>query len=180
VAEPIRIDAQNPWPWLDPFTEIASGFFHGRSDDVQALLRAVLATPACVLFGRSGLGKTSLLLAGLFALLRARNLLPAPLRRFEHAEGMAGLSANLLRALDEAIGQQPSLHWTGTATEEGSSGDDIAILWERLHDRQRLLIDDQKRRWTPVVVLDQFEGDIHVGTGRTAPSADFPAARRPA
>ena len=80
MAELVRIDAQNPWPWLDPFTERASRFFNGRDDDAQALLRGVLTTPACVLFGKSGLGKTSLLLAGLFPLLRDKNLLPVFLR----------------------------------------------------------------------------------------------------
>ena len=56
MAERGRIDAQHPWPWLDPFTEGAKDFFNGRDDDARALLRSVLATPVCVLFGKSGLG----------------------------------------------------------------------------------------------------------------------------
>jgi hypothetical protein len=156
VAEAPRIDEQNPWPWLEPFTEIASGFFHGRDDDVQALVRSVLTTPVCVLFGKSGLGKTSLLLAGLFPLLRARALLPVPLRRFEHAEGGAGLSAQLRRVLNDAVAHA-ALHWTGSPPDEAAGGDEVAALWELLHNRQRQLLDDQGRRWAPVFVLDQFE-----------------------
>lgn len=156
MAERPHIDEQNPWPWLDPFTESASGFFHGRDADVQALLRSVLATPVCVLFGKSGLGKTSVLLAGLFPLLRARALLPVPLRRFEHGEGGAGLSAQLLRVLNDAVAQA-SLHWAEPPAEEAAAGDEVATLWERLHDRKQQLLDDQGRRWTPVFVLDQFE-----------------------
>jgi hypothetical protein len=156
VAEGPRIDAQNPWPWLEPFTEIASGFFHGRDDDVQALLRSVLTTPVCVLFGKSGLGKTSLLLAGLFPLLRARALLPVSLRRFEHAEGGAGLSAQLRRVLNDAV-VSAKLHWTRPPADEAAGGDEVAALWELLHDRSRQLLDDQGRRWAPVFALDQFE-----------------------
>jgi hypothetical protein len=149
-----RLDAQHPWPWLDPFDEAASGCFNGRDEDAQALLRGVLASPVCVLFGKSGLGKTSLLLAGLFPLLRARQLLPVALRRFEHGDAAASLSTQLLRALDEAVADA-GLHWQGSDAEPGD--DDVARLWERLHDRQQPLLDASGRRWMPVFVLDQFE-----------------------
>lgn len=156
MAEASHVNAQNPWPWLDPFTESASDFFNGRSDDVQALLRSVLATPACVLFGKSGLGKTSLLLAGLFPLLRERYLLPVALRRIEHGSGAQSVSAQLLRALDEAIDRarlRPLLADAGGA----AASDDVAALWERLHDRRQQLCDADGRRWSIVFVLDQFE-----------------------
>ncbi len=150
-----RLDAQHPWPWLDPFGEAASAFFNGRDEDARALLRGVLASPVCVLFGKSGLGKTSLLLAGLFPLLRARQMLPVALRRFEHGDEAASLSTQLLRALDEAAAAA-GLHWQGS--EAGPQGDDdVARLWERLHDRQQPLLDGEGRRWLPVFVLDQFE-----------------------
>ena len=117
MTETSGIDAQHPWPWLDPFTEAASGYFGGRDDEVQALLRSVLTTPVCVLFGKSGLGKTSLLLAGLFPALRPQGLLPVPLRRFGHDGGSAGLSAQLLRALDDAAAQA-GLRWAVPTTSE--------------------------------------------------------------
>jgi hypothetical protein len=155
VAELTCIDAQNPWPWLDPFTEGASRFFNGRDDDAQALLRGVLATPACLLFGKSGLGKTSLLLAGLFPLLRGKDLLPVFLR-IEHGPGATGLSSQLLRSLADAV-HEAQLHWAGTASDQAGDEDDVASLWERLHDRRRQLLDAEGRRWTIVFVLDQFE-----------------------
>lgn len=152
MAERARIDAQNPWPWLDPFTEEASAYFNGRGDDIAELLRAVLAAPACVLFGKSGLGKTSLLLAGLFPQLRQRQLLPVLVRI---APATGHLSAQLLRALAEAL-RAAGEAWHGDVLA-GLPDDEVAGLWEALHDRQRRLVDARGRRWRIAFVLDQFE-----------------------
>lgn len=151
-----HIDAQHPWPWLDPFTEGARDFFNGRDEDVRALQRSVLATPVCVLFGKSGLGKTSLLLAGLLPLLPERLVLAVPLRRIEHGAGAPGLSAQMLRALDEAVAKS-TLHTVANTTGQAISSDPVSALWERLHDRRQQLQDAQGRRWTVLFVFDQFE-----------------------
>ena len=71
---------ENPWPGLDAFEENATGYFHGRDDRGEALLRSVLDSPITVLYGRSGLGKTSLLRAALFPALRQSNFLPVSVR----------------------------------------------------------------------------------------------------
>lgn len=156
MAERGQIDAQHPWPWLDPFTEGASNFFNGRDEDAQALQRSVLATPVCVLFGKSGLGKTSLLLAGLLPLLPRRQVLPVPLRRIEHGPGAPPLSAQMLRALDEALARS-ALRPATALTAAAGSADPVAALWERLHDRRQQLLDHQGRRWTVLFLFDQFE-----------------------
>ena len=41
MASPV-IDRNNPWPWLDTFTEKAESFFNGREDDSAALQRCVI------------------------------------------------------------------------------------------------------------------------------------------
>ena len=64
------LDAENPWPGLMPFTEATRAFFHGRDAEAAELLRRVRRERLTILFGQSGLGKTSLLFAGLFPRLR--------------------------------------------------------------------------------------------------------------
>ena len=64
------LDAENPWPGLMPFTEATQAFFHGREAEAAELLRRVRRERLTILFGQSGLGKTSLLCAGLFPRLR--------------------------------------------------------------------------------------------------------------
>ena len=65
------VDAQNPWPGLVAFTEELSEFFHGREEEADELTGARGKKNLTVLFGQSGLGKSSLLQAGLFPRLRA-------------------------------------------------------------------------------------------------------------
>ena len=70
------VDRNNPWPGLAPFTEAQREFFFGRDTESAELLRRVRGRPLTVLFGQSGLGKTSLLCAGLFPRLRDEDLKP--------------------------------------------------------------------------------------------------------
>jgi len=74
------LDAENPWPGLMPFTEATRAFFHGRDTEAAELLRRVRRERLTILFGQSGLGKTSLLCAGLFPRLRAADFLPVYIR----------------------------------------------------------------------------------------------------
>src|SRR6185436_17366367 len=79
------LSPDNPWPGLAPFDETDREYFHGRAAESGELLRLVRREPLTVVFGRSGLGKTSLLKAGLFPLLRSEDCLPVYLR-LDHAE----------------------------------------------------------------------------------------------
>ncbi|WP_425320572.1 hypothetical protein [Nitrosomonas aestuarii] len=90
------IDAEHPWPWLEAFPEYAASFFNGRDEDSEALLRCVFAAPVAILFGKSGLGKSSLLQAGLFPRLRKERLLPVYVR-LSHDMHAAGVSEQIAR-----------------------------------------------------------------------------------
>ena len=58
------VDAQHPWIGLASFTESSRAYFHGRDDEITELCRRIQRKPLTVLFGKSGLGKTSILQAG--------------------------------------------------------------------------------------------------------------------
>src|SRR5262245_54447199 len=75
-----HLDVDNPWPGLDSYDEAAREFFSGRSAEAAELQRRIADEPVTVLFGKSGLGKTSLLKAGVFPALREKGLLPVLLR----------------------------------------------------------------------------------------------------
>ncbi len=53
------------YPGGRPFTKEMSRLFHGRKEDLQKLHQLVSLEPLVVLYGRSGLGKSSLINAGL-------------------------------------------------------------------------------------------------------------------
>src|SRR5436190_1913282 len=69
-----QVDESNPWPGLAAFTECDQAYFHGREQELDQLAGRVDSDRLVVLFGLSGLGKTSLLRAGLFPRLRPRML----------------------------------------------------------------------------------------------------------
>ena len=74
------IDAQHPWLGLVSYTEETRGYFHGRDDEAAELARRVQRKNLTVLFGQSGLGKTSLLRAGLVPRLRGEGYCPVYVR----------------------------------------------------------------------------------------------------
>src|SRR5690606_776689 len=76
----ILLTAQSPWPGLAAYDENASSFFFGRTEEAIELARMIRQAPLTVLYGKSGLGKTSLLQAGLYPLLRAEHYFPVQLR----------------------------------------------------------------------------------------------------
>jgi WD40 repeat protein len=166
----LRIDKEHPWPWLDAFPESAREFFNGRDEAAQQLLRCVLAAPATVLFGKSGLGKTSLLQAGLSPLLREEQLLPV-LVRLTHRDAVyqSGLlSSRLMAKLDEeartyGLSRDGPLLPHDAASAPFTDGTIPTVisastrLWELLHDRETHWLDAQGGEWTPVFILDQFE-----------------------
>ncbi len=146
------IDQEHPWPWLEAYTADAARFFNGREQDVENLLRCVLSAPATVFFGKSGLGKTSVIQAGLTSRLKEKQLLPVVVR-LDHRIDIS-LSIQLHSRLIFSCREQDLL-WCGEAVP--SSFEDSTLLWELLHDRKWSISDRQGKRWTPVFLLDQFE-----------------------
>ena len=140
------VNGTQPWPGLASFTEDARGFFHGRTQEVDTLFRHARRRLLTVLFGQSGLGKSSLLQAGLFPKLRREGFLPIYLR-LDHASTAPAyggqIKAGLIRGLTEAgVGTLP---------------DGEESVWEFFHRRELSLDARDGLPVAPVFVLDQFE-----------------------
>jgi hypothetical protein len=147
-AVPLVIDAQNPWPGLSAFDEKAQKFFNGRDAESAELVRIVGQAPLSVLFGKSGLGKTSLLLAGLFPLLRKMNFLPVYIRL-----DMRDRSAPLIQQAAAALQAEIIMHCSADSPSPSADGS----LWEYLHDNHVQLWSHKNQPLTPLFVFDQFE-----------------------
>ena len=152
-AAPQSLDRDNPWPGLAPFDEGDRAFFHGRLAETADLLRLVRREPLTVLFGRSGLGKSSLLKAGLFPALRAEDLLPVYLR-LDHAAAAPPLADQLLHELQAAC-RLGRVQASAPAPQEG--------LWSCFHRRDAEFWSALNRPVTPVIVFDQFEEIFTLG-----------------
>jgi tetratricopeptide (TPR) repeat protein len=130
------------YPGTQPFGDSADDYarFFGRAEESEQLYLRVLSVPLLVQFGKSGLGKTSLLQAGLFPRLRSKTFLPIMIRLNDTADS---LTAAVARSLKQSC-QSEGIEYT----ERPAAG-----LWELLSAtlwRDDLLL-------TPVLVFDQFE-----------------------
>ncbi len=151
----VTLDPENPWLGLFSYTEETRAYFHGRDAEAAELARRVQRTILTVLFGQSGLGKTSLLRAGLVTRLRGDGYCPVYVR-IDYAAGSPVPSEQIKQAIFRAT--EAAGHWTRAgAAIEGES------LWEFLHHREDLLRDAQGRTLMPLLIFDQFEEIFTLG-----------------
>src|SRR5215813_8882123 len=64
-------DLEHPWLGLESFREETRAYFFGRDAEIAEIHLRLRSHPLLVLYGRSGLGKTSILTAGLLPALRS-------------------------------------------------------------------------------------------------------------
>lgn len=142
------LSPDRPWPGLAAYEESSRAYFQGRDVEVAELLQRVRRAPLTVLYGRSGLGKSSLLKAGLFPRLRELQLLPVYLRLDFSAQAAQDPVEQIVRRLQEEI---------AAAGLECPPRDPGESLWRWLHRKDFELWSKDNRPWTPVLVFDQFE-----------------------
>ncbi|MGH8567974.1 MAG: tetratricopeptide repeat protein, partial [Gammaproteobacteria bacterium] len=153
LAPQQALDADNPFPGLLPFEERDASFFFGRDAEMADLFERVRRETLTVLFGRSGLGKTSLLRAGVFPMLREAGLLPIPVR-LDFSERGGALRVQVQAAIVEVIAAQ-GIETSPPGAEQS--------LWEYFHATH--FWGAGNRLLTPVLVFDQFEELFTLGQG---------------
>jgi WD40 repeat protein/tetratricopeptide (TPR) repeat protein len=145
-----HLDAEDPWPGLDPYREEQASFFFGREAEADELLERVSKKSFTLLYAQSGIGKTSLLNAGLYPKLREHDFLPVDLRLDFAAE--ESLEKQAIRQIHQAfefldvVAPQP---------------DDS--LWFWLHRKDVQFRTRDGREIKPVFVFDQFEEFFTIG-----------------
>ncbi len=142
------VDADNPWLGLASFTEESQGYFFGREGEVGELTRRVQRKLLTVLFGKSGLGKTSILRAGLVPRLRSQGYFPVYLR-IDYGHDTPEPSEQIKQAINKAAA---SGQWT--QADVAAQGESI---WEFLHHRDDRLKDASGHTLIPLLIFDQFE-----------------------
>lgn len=135
----------NPWIGLDSYRE--GQILYGRSREIRDLSMAVFHNRQTVVYGRSGIGKSSLLHAGIFPEARLRGCLPVSVR-FNHS-GETGYSDQLFRVISDAV-----TTYGGVMTDTVEDGGAIRSLWEFFH---RFRPEKDSKPLTPLIVVDQFE-----------------------
>jgi Novel STAND NTPase 1 len=92
--------ARCPFPGLPYFTEANRRYFVGRERDVELLTANLFAAPLTILYGASGVGKTSVLLAGVVPRVGAEpGAVIVVHRSWQGAEFASALGARLIDAV---------------------------------------------------------------------------------
>lgn len=148
-----RLDPENPWPGLASFGEGDAAYFHGRDTEIADLFRLVRREKLTVLFGQSGLGKTSLLGAGLYPVLRKEGFVPFTVRIDFSGQGPLPQDQVLEALLAEC--KQRGIEAPARVGSES--------LWEYFHRTDADFWNEKNRPVTPVLAFDQFEEAFTLG-----------------
>ncbi len=136
------------WKGLFSYTESDKDSFYGRNEASDALYTQVYYNKFVTLYGKSGIGKTSLLQAGLFPILREEEFTPLIIRFNEFAENNS--DKPLAQYIIEKVCDE-----CGIEASEVKDAGDVSALWSLFygHSFKR----ESGEAIMPVVVLDQFE-----------------------
>ncbi|MBP6824959.1 MAG: hypothetical protein KA165_00230 [Saprospiraceae bacterium] len=138
------------YPGLKPFDRAQSTVFYGRREDAVRLGNMIVQQRLMVLFAKSGIGKTSILQAGVAPLLEQQNFTPVFIR-------LDKTSAQLVDTVGEILEKYPT---RSGRDETGLRPGEPVTLWERM---KRLEFDLDGLPATPVLVFDQFEEVFTLG-----------------
>ena len=165
TQEHIDLDIESPWPGLHEFNEQDTDYFNGRVEETAALVRLIRNETLTVLFGRSGLGKTSLLRAGLFPKLRQKQWLPAYIR-LDFSMDSGPLIEQVRSRFIQELENRRVDH------QDFSDGE---TLWEYLHRPDRELWSSTNELLTPIFIFDQFEEIFTLGAANVQSVKQFRA-----
>ena len=131
----------NPWLGLESYQE--NQIIYGRNEEIEDLSQRVLNDIDTIVYGKSGIGKTSIINAGVLPIVRENGFIPVVLR-LDHSNNKSYISQ-----IKEAIGKDIEVVETASAKNV-----DKELLWEFFH-RHKFLVDGKRVKL--ILVFDQFE-----------------------
>ncbi|MGB1206634.1 MAG: hypothetical protein ACPG5B_13355 [Chitinophagales bacterium] len=131
----------NRYPGVLPFEESQQLLFHGRNDEIEDILHLIKAKDLGVVFAKSGIGKTSLIQAGVMPLLNDEDIYPLEVRfqdkKFTPLE-------HIYNALEPFVNQK--------LLQKYVENNKTPTLWQCLK-----ACEFEAKDFLPLFVFDQFE-----------------------
>ena len=148
---------KNPWIGLASYQE--GDVLYGRDNEINNLSNWIITHTQTILCGRSGIGKTSILNAGISPIMRKNGFLPIKIR-LEHN------STSYIEQIRECVYKEISsiknycpngnnklkAYYEETITVINK---DNETLWEFFH--RHIFYDSYEKRIIPLIIFDQFE-----------------------
>ena len=146
----------NPWAGLasyeDPLTATHKLKFCGREDESYDFAKLVMSNIFVTLYGKSGIGKTSLLNAGVFPQIRENGFTPISIRLGIRDEKEP---KSYQSVIIEAIERNIPNHETINVIPEQTDAQKSDFLWNYFARHRFYTANGEPT--SPVIVLDQFE-----------------------
>ncbi|MDQ1354155.1 MAG: hypothetical protein QG657_4464 [Acidobacteriota bacterium] len=167
----------NPFKGLYYYEEADKDIFFGRDNLSRELFNLVALNGLTLVFGKSGIGKTSLLNAGLFPLLRSAGFLPVRLR-LDYSSSGAPLIDQVKQEIQKQLRENGVIERVKGGSEPTHSFSEGETLWEYFHrvdhidksfcggpgggflEKSPLVAEGNV---IPVLVFDQFEEIFTIG-----------------
>ena len=142
----------NPWKGLDSYKEKEK--IYGRDEETEVLFSRIEYNVQTVVYGRSGIGKSSIINAGIFPKARRAGMMPVSIRLI-HTTDTENPSDPYLAQIRRAI--ESELAQSGGKAEQlvEQCGTHEETLWEYLHRYRFFGADGMVLK--PLLVFDQFE-----------------------
>lgn len=163
-------NTQNPWLGLKSYSEGKK--LYGRDNEITELSQKIIYNTQTIIYGRSGIGKSSLLKAGVFPILRKHGFFPVYIRLI-HDDEQNSYSSQIFSAVEGAL-QKLKIE---VCTEQGytqqiiegtkecvvpkfNPDDEEETLWEYFHRHKFQYLNPEngeKVYIMPALMFDQFE-----------------------
>lgn len=163
-------NTQNPWLGLKSYSEGKK--LYGRDNEITELSQKIIYNTQTIIYGRSGIGKSSLLKAGVFPILRKHGFFPVYIRLI-HDDEQNSYSSQIFSAVEGAL-QKLKIE---VCTEQGytqqiiegtkecvvpkfNPDNEEETLWEYFHRHKFQYLNPEngeKVYIMPALMFDQFE-----------------------
>ncbi|MFR1237027.1 MAG: hypothetical protein ACLSC9_12010 [Barnesiella sp.] len=156
------MENENPWLGLKTYKE--GQILYGRSEEIRLLSQNIITNVQTIIYGKSGIGKSSILNAGVFPIARHANLFPVDIRLVHNdIPYIAQIKKRVIECLDnlrkEHLDDLGNKQFKKT---KGSIEELVPVirpgeesLWEFFH--RHIFRDEKNERIFPLIVIDQFE-----------------------
>lgn len=139
---------KNPWHGLKSYEEEEN--LYGRDQEANDIANIIINGFSSIIYGKSGIGKTSLLKAGVFPILKYEDFYPIYIR-LEHNNIVGNLYEDYLIQIDNSLKQVKS----GIIVSE--KNDEIKTYSLQYILNHYIYKTSKDIKLTPVFVFDQFE-----------------------
>ncbi|MGM9847095.1 MAG: hypothetical protein ACI31F_03990 [Muribaculaceae bacterium] len=149
-------ESQNPWAGLasyeDPLTAKHKLKFCGREDETYDFAKLVMSNVFVTLYGKSGIGKTSLLNAGVFPEIREQGFTPISIRLgIRDEKDTKSYQSVIIEAIERNIPNYETIN----VIPEQTDAQKLDFLWNYFARHRFYTASGEPT--SPVIVLDQFE-----------------------